>query len=324
MNRLPKFLAFAAFSAMGGNVAAQTMNKPLVIISPYAAGGPVDLLARVLAKDLGQRLHQNVIVETKAGAGAAIGANYVAKADPDGYTLLLATPAALIVTPAMAGAPYNGLRDFKFVGMVDDAADMLVVNPTLPVKNLRQLVAYAKAHPGMLNYGTAGVGTSPFIDGETFKQAAKIDIRHVPYKGATPALSDVVANHIQIGISNTSSVQPFVQGGQLRALAYAAKERAPSMPSVPTFGEQGLPEVVSSSWRVLAVPVATPDAVVNKLGEALRAVQADPEFVKQLTMQGSNVFMLDSAKAKAYIHQDSDRTFKLLGSLHLLKADQHE
>jgi tripartite-type tricarboxylate transporter receptor subunit TctC len=219
----------------------------------------------------------------------------------------------------MIEVPYDGVKDFQFIGMVDNSANMLVVNPAVKANNLKELIALAKARPGGLSYGTAGVGSSPYIDGEAFKLAAGIDMAHVPYKGAAPALTDLVAGHIQVGLSNTSAVQPYVQSGQLRALAYASNSRSRAMPGVPTFAEQGVPQVNSGSWRVLAAPAGTPKAVVDRLVQALAQVQSDPAFQKQLRDQGSDVFRLDPAKTTAYIRDDAARTTKLLATLGVLK-----
>jgi tripartite-type tricarboxylate transporter receptor subunit TctC len=294
-------------------------DRPITIVSPYEAGGPVDLLARLLAKGMGEKLGQAIIVQDKPGAGGAIGANFVAQAAPDGYTLLLATPAALLVTPAMVQVAYHGAQSFSYVGMVDNSFDVLVVNARSPIHDIEELVATAQAKPRSLNYGTAGIGTSPFMDGETFKQEAHIDVQHVPFKGAASALAAVMGDQTQIALSNTSAVLPFIKQGQLRALAYAAPRRSESLPEVPTFAEAGYPGVVSVSWRVLAAPAGTSADVLKKLGDALQAVQSEPEFQDLLKRQGSEVFRLAGPQAAAYVQKDAARTEQVLQTLGLTK-----
>ena len=320
-----RVLLCTALSVVATNAVGQTYPaRPVVLVSPYAAGGPVDQLARVIARNMSSRLNQPVLVENRVGAGASIGANYVAKAEPNGYTLLIGTPASQMITPAMILTPYNGVRDFAFIGMIDTAANVLVVNPKVPAKNLKELIALAKASPDLLSYGTAGVGTSPFMDGEGFKHDAGISMSHIPYKGAAPALNDLIAGVIQVGLSNVSAVLPFIKSGQLRALAYAAKSRASTLPDVPTFVEEGLPDVLSSSWRVLAAPAGTPPAVLDVLSKTLVAIQADPAFQKQLSAQGSDLFVMGPADTKAYMAVEAKRTLQLLGSLKLLAGGANE
>jgi tripartite-type tricarboxylate transporter receptor subunit TctC len=301
-------------AAMANATAAHAQNypnKPITLVNPYAAGGPVDALARMLARDMGDNLKQTIIVVNKAGAGASIGAGYVAHSEGDGYTLLLGTAAAHYITPGTVKTPYDGLKDFAFIGMVDNAANVLVVTPALPVHSLKELVALAKAEPGKLNYGSSGTGTSPHIGMEEFKMQEGINLIHVPYRGAAPAVIDLAEGQVQVGLINTSGILPFVRAGKLRALAFASTSRSKALPDVPTFTEAGVPGFVSGSWHSLAVPATTPLAVVNRLAQALSAVQASPEFQKELVLLGTDPFVLGPAKTSAYIDDEARRTLAM-------------
>ncbi|MFC4275696.1 Bug family tripartite tricarboxylate transporter substrate binding protein [Achromobacter aloeverae] len=287
-------------------------SHPLVLVNPYAVGGPADLLGRALAKELGEILGQSVIVENKPGGGASIGAAYVAKAAPDGYTLLLGTAAAHTVTPAATKVPYKGIDDFAFVGMVANVPNILTVHPSLPAQDLKAFIALARSEPGKLNYASAGMGSSPHIAAEMFKYYARIDLVHVPYKGAAPAANDLVAGTVPVGLLNISAVLPFIKSGRLRALAYANKERSPDLPHVPTFAESGLPDMVSGSWYSLAVPAGTPAAVVDKLAQALKRTQEQPEFKKILAAQNAIAMPQQKQQATEYIRTDGERLAELV------------
>ena len=312
MTFLRKLALFGASLALAATASAQDYpNKLINLINPYAVGGPVDSLARMLAKELGDNLKQTIIVQNKAGAGAAIGAAFVAHSEPDGYTLLMGTAAAHYITPGTTQTNYDGLADFKFIGMVDNAANVLVVNPKLNVHNLKDFIALAKSQPGKLNYSSSGIGTSPHIGMETFKLLAGIDLLHVPYRGAAPALIDLVDGHADAGLINISGVLPFVKSGQLRAIAYAAPTRSKSIPDVPTFGEAGLPGFTSGSWHSLAVPAATPQRIVDRLAKALVEVETSAEFQKVLSTLGTTPFILSPKETTAYISDEARRTLAM-------------
>ncbi|SAI72474.1 putattive exported protein [Bordetella ansorpii] len=287
-------------------------SRPITLVNPYAVGGPADLLGRALAKGLGDALGQPVIVENKAGGGASIGTGYVAKAAPDGYTLLIGTAAAHTVTPAATKVPYDGIADFEFVGMVANVPNVLTVHPSVPAHNLKEFIALAKSQPGKLNYVSAGLGSSPHIGGEMFKHAAGVDLVHVPYKGAAPAVNDMVAGTVPIGFLNISASLPFIKSGRLVALAYGGAKRSPDLPDVPTFAEAGLKGLEMGSWYSLAVPAKTPQPIVDKLAQALRKVQADPEFKKLLASQNAEVMPQMKTQATEYIREDGKRLAELV------------
>jgi tripartite-type tricarboxylate transporter receptor subunit TctC len=309
-------LAFMLAAYAAGAAAEDYPDHAMELINPYAAGGPVDLLARALAREFNTSLKQPIVVIDKTGAGAAIGATYVARAKPDGYTVLLGTAAAFFITPATSHTSY-GMGDFRYVGMIDNAANVLVVNPKLDVHTLKEFIALAKSEPGKLSYGSSGIGTSPHVGMEEFKMRAGIDLVHVPYRGAAPAVIDLIDGHVQAGLINLSGVLPYIKSGQLRAIAYASSERSALLPDVPTFAQAGLPDFTSGSWHALAVPAATPAAVVDRLAKALAQAQQSPEFRKSLDTLGTEAFPMSPAETTRYIGAEAQRTLALFKATHM-------
>lgn len=313
-----KLLGALALLAMAGGTSVPALaqdtypSRPITLVNPYAVGGPADLLGRALAKGLGDVLGQSVIVENKGGGGASIGAAYVAKAAPDGYTLLIGTAAAHTVTPAATKVPYDGIADFEFVGLVANVPNLLTVHPSVGAQNLKEFIALAKAEPGKMSYASAGLGSSPHIGGEMFKHAAGVNLVHVPYRGAAPAVNDLVAGTVPVGFLNISAGLPFVKTGRLRALAYGGSKRSPDLPDVPTFAEAGLPNLEMGSWYSLAVPAKTPPPVVERLVKALQAVQASPDFKKILLSQNAEIMPQMKGQATDYIRADGKRLNELV------------
>ena len=279
-------LAAALVLAASGAQAQSYPTKPIVLVNPYAAGGPADLVARSLAKELGTELGQQVVVENKAGGGATIGAAYVARAEADGYTLLFGTAAAHIVTPLIQPTPYDGIKDFTFIALAANQPNLLVVNPSVKANTAKELIELARSNPGKLNYGSSGTGTSPHLGGELIKQQARIEMAHIPYGGAAPAITDLVAGRLQVGVMNLSGELPYVKAGKLRALAYASKTRSPLLPDVPTVAEAGVPGYEASAWHGVLAPRGTPEPVVQTLREAIIKVLADPALKARLEQDG--------------------------------------
>jgi tripartite-type tricarboxylate transporter receptor subunit TctC len=302
-----------AFSAPSWAQAPAFPTHALTLINPYAVGGPADLLGRVLAKSLESQLGQTVVVENKSGAGASIGAAYVAKSAPDGYTLLMGTSAAHAVTPLTTKVPYDGIKDFKFIGLVANVPNLLAVHPSLNVNTYQEFVALMKSEPGKYSYATSGTGTSPHVGMELLKKQVGLDITHIPYRGAGPAAIDMVAGTVPIGMNNISVEQPFVASGKLKALAYASDKRTPLLPNVPTLTELGVP-LISGSWYSLAVPAGTPDAVVDKLARALAAAQEQPEFKAAANTQAAEILKLDRADTLKFVKNDEDMVKDLIKS----------
>jgi tripartite-type tricarboxylate transporter receptor subunit TctC len=292
---------------------AQTYpNKTITIVNPYAVGGPADQLARVLAKGMGEQLGQPVIVENKAGGGASIGAAYVAKAPNDGYTLLLGTSAAHVVTPAATSVPYDGIQDFDFIGIVANVPNMLTVHPSMKVNNLKEFIALTKSQPGKFSYVSAGLGSSPHIGMEMFKYKTGTFLVHIPYRGAAPASSDLVAGTVPVGMLNISGVQGFVKTNRLRALAYGGSKRSANFPDVPTFAEGGISNFISGSWYSLAAPAKTPAPVLERLTKALTAVLASSEFVNAATQQSAEIYNFTRAQTQEFVLTDAKNMQELI------------
>jgi tripartite-type tricarboxylate transporter receptor subunit TctC len=254
---------------------AQTQTypvKPIRMIVPFAAGGPADTMARLVAQRLSTGLGQSIVVDNRPGAGGTIGARAGAAAEPDGYTLIYGNTAAFVVGPAVyANVGYEPLRQFAPVALVAVSYNVLVVDPKLPAATVPALIAHAKANPGKINFASPGHGTPPHMVGELFKQRAGIDIVHVPYKGTAAALTDIMAGQVEMTFENPTVTVPLVQGGKLKALAVTGEARNPQIPSVPTMIESGLADFVSMSFTGLVVPAGTPPDIIKRLNAELRA-----------------------------------------------------
>ncbi|KRB11829.1 tripartite tricarboxylate transporter substrate binding protein [Achromobacter sp. Root170] len=304
----------------GASLAADAYpTQPITLVNPYAAGGPADVLGRALARELEKQLGKPVIVENKAGGGAAIGANFVARAKPDGYTLLLGTSAAHVVTPLMQRTTYDGIKDFAFVTIVANQPNMLVVRSSLPVSTLPELIALARKEPGKINYASAGPGSSPHLGGELYRQQAKVDIMHIPYSGAAPAINDLVGGQVDMAVLNLAASVQFIRSGKLKALAYANPKRSALFPDVPTLAEAGVIGAESASWYSLAAPKGTPQAVLEKLNKAVQAVNQSPEYRKLMDAQGVELWTLTPQEATQYVEKDQLAMRKLVDSAGLTK-----
>ncbi|MDH1521286.1 MULTISPECIES: Bug family tripartite tricarboxylate transporter substrate binding protein [Achromobacter] len=304
----------------GASLAADAYpTQPITLVNPYAAGGPADVLGRALARELEKQLGKPVIVENKAGGGAAIGANFVARAKPDGYTLLLGTSAAHVVTPLIQRTAYDGIKDFAFVTIVANQPNMLVVRSSLPVSTLPELIALARKEPGKINYASAGPGSSPHLGGELFRQQAKVDIMHIPYSGAAPAINDLVGGQVDMAVLNLAASVQFIRSGKLKALAYANPKRSALFPDVPTLAEAGVSGAESASWYSLAAPKGTPQAVLEKLNKAVQAVNQSPEYRKLMDAQGVELWTLTPQEATQYVEKDQLAMRKLVDSAGLTK-----
>ncbi|MGB8825301.1 MAG: tripartite tricarboxylate transporter substrate binding protein [Pseudolabrys sp.] len=246
-------------------------NRPIRIIVPTPAGGPVDVMARVLANALPPLLGQNVFVENKPGAGNTIGSRQAAVADPDGYTLMVSAASGLVMSPMIVRNAGYDASSFAPVVLVAETPQVLVINPQLSLKSVAELVAYAKDNPGKLNYSTGGIGTLPHLNAELFKSVSSTNILHVPYKGGGPSLMAVVAGEVQMTFDTVSTSLQLIQDGKLRPLAIVGPKRAPELPDVPAMPEVGFPAVTSGAWTALMAPRETPAAVIARLNAATNA-----------------------------------------------------
>jgi tripartite-type tricarboxylate transporter receptor subunit TctC len=246
-------------------------NRPIRVIVPTPAGGPVDVMARVLANALPAVLGQNVFIENKPGAGNTTGSRQAAAADPDGYTLMVSAASGLIMSPMIVKNAGYDASSFAPVALVAETPQVLVVNPQLPFKSVAELLAYARANPGKLNYSTGGIGTLPHLNAELFKSVSGTNILHVPYKGGGPSLTAVVAGEVQMTFDTVSTSLQLIQDGKLRALAIVGPKRAPELPDVPAMPEVGFPALTSGAWTALMAPHDTPPAIIARLNTATNA-----------------------------------------------------
>ncbi|WP_418910507.1 tripartite tricarboxylate transporter substrate binding protein [Achromobacter xylosoxidans] len=315
---LRSLLAAVALSIGAASAAAAYPDRPVVLVNPYAAGGPADVVARSLARALEKRLGQQVVVENKPGGGASIGTGFVARAKPDGYTLLLGTSAGHVVTPLMQKTVYDGVKGFAFCSVVAVQPIMLVVNPSRGIRSVPELIARAKAEPGKWSYGSAGVGGATHLGAELFQQVAGVQLNHIPYAGASPAVNDVVGGQTDLAMLNLSASLPFIRQGRLLALAYASDKRSPLLPDVPTLAEAGVAGADAATWYSLAAPAGTPADIVRTLSDAVRAVNDDPDYRRVMQEQAIALMALSPREADAYVAKDLADMRRLLGTLGLL------
>ncbi|HEY5292310.1 MAG TPA: tripartite tricarboxylate transporter substrate binding protein [Burkholderiales bacterium] len=290
MNNLKRFLSLivVALSCAAFPALAEYPDKPVKIIVPYPPGGTTDILARVIAQRLSERLKQSFVVENRGGASGAIGTQAVAKSPADGYTLCMGTIGTHGINSALfKNLPYDAVKDFAPITIVGITPNVLTVHPSVPAKNLQELLALARAKPGTLNFGSTSPGGSPHMAGELFKTMANIDIAHIPYKGAGPMLIDLVGGQIQMGFDNMPSSIGHIRSGKLRAIAVTTTKRWPGAPDVPTMAESGLPGYEVSAWFGLLAPAGTPRPVVDLLYKNISDILKQPDMVKQLFELGA-------------------------------------
>ncbi len=309
-------LGFAALlPAATAHAQSDYPNRTVKIIVPFAAGGSTDVLARLTAQTLSKALGQSFIVENRPGASGNIGADAVAKAAPDGHTLLFTTT-NLTLNPAVTkNLPHDAVRDFTPVTMVSFAPMMLVTRPDFGGKSLKDLVEYVKANPGKTNFSSSGKGGAPHLAGEMLKMSAGLDMVHVPYNGAAPALTDVVAGQVQMTFTTYISAKGLLDGGRVKAVAVASASRLPVLPDVPTFTESGFRDIEIGTMFGLLAPARTPPAIVQKLYSAILAASKSEDFRQQILSQGGAVVVNDPQTYARYIADDVDKWKKLIARI---------
>ena len=287
---------------------AFAQDRTLRIQVPFAPGGGTDILTRIIAPRLAERLGQSVIVENRPGAGGAIAARYTAAAAPDGQTVMMGTISEIAINPNVnPKIGYDIWKDFALIGSVAYTPMTVVVHPSVPAQSVKDLIALAHSKPGSLNYGSAGTGSGAHMGAELFRYLTKADIAHVPYKGVGPAVADTVAGQVQMTFTTVPSVVNFVRSGQLRSLGVASAQRAPQMPDVPTFIEAGVPEYLMDYWYCLVAPAATPKDLQARLNTAVRDVMRNPEVAASLDKMGLLPLTMTAEEFAAYVRKENER-----------------
>jgi tripartite-type tricarboxylate transporter receptor subunit TctC len=302
----------AVLSSVSRNASAQSYpSRPVRIVVGFAAGGGADLAGRLIAQWLSERLGQQFVVENRPGAGANIAMDAVAKAAPDGYTLLLVSPGAAINATLYEKLPYNFVRDFTPISGFLRVPNIMVLNPTVPVKSVADFIAYAKANPGKVNMASAGSGSSVHVSGELFKMMAGVDLTHVPYRGAGPMLSDLLGGQVQVAFPDIGSSIEHVKSGKLRAIAITAANRSEALPAVPTVSEF-VPGYEASNWWGIAAPKSSPTDIVAKLNNELNAAVADPKIKARFADLGGVSLAGSPADFAKLIADETDKWGKVI------------
>jgi len=287
-------------------------SKPIHLIVPFPPGGPNDIIARVVGQRMSDILKQTIVIENRSGQGGVIGTDAVAKAQPDGYTIGIVSAGALAISPSMEKVPYVTLRDLQPITLVAKVPEMLVVATSVPAHNMKELVALAKAQPGKLNFASSGPGSLPQLAGELFKITAKIDIVHVPYRGAAPAVNDLLGQQVQMVFLDLPILLPQIKAGKLRPIAVGAPQRVPSAPDVPTTAEVGMPGLLTENWYGMIAPAKTPPQVVAALNKAAVEAMKDPGVVSKLSSQGAILSGDTPEEFRAYIDSETKKWAKVI------------
>lgn len=310
------FLRFLLLSgSIGVSASAQAQEFPthfLRLIVPFAAGGPVDIIGRIAAKELGDELGQNVIVENRPGGSGSLGTEQAIKAAPDGYTLLLGSTSTISILPAFQKVQYNPDRDLLPLGLVATGVHIFVVNPQVPVNNVKELIAYAKAQPAPLAAGSGGNGTPDDLALHLFERETGVKLQHIQYRGTGPAVLDVVAGHVPLVAADVSAVAGFIKSGQLKALGIASPQRSVLAPQIPTMEEQGLTGIQSGGWFGLFAPAGTPPAVVKYLSDKLEIAMKRPEARDRVFKAGVTPLALNASEATARVKKETEKWGQLI------------
>ncbi len=287
-------------------------SRPIRLIVPFPAGGPNDIIARVVGQKMSEILKQTVVIENKSGQGGVLGTDFVAKSAPDGYTIGVVSAGALAISPSMEKVAYNTATDLQPITLVAKVPEMLVVTPSLPVSDLKELVAYAKENPKKLNFASSGPGSLPQLAGELLKVTGKIDIVHVPYRGAAPAVNDLLGGQVQMAFFDLPVLLPHVRAGKLKPIAIAAPERTPSAGNVPTTTESGMPQLQAENWYGMVAAAKTPADVVAILNRAAVEALKDPDVVSKLSTQGAIVVGDTPEQFRSFIGSETEKWAKVI------------
>jgi tripartite-type tricarboxylate transporter receptor subunit TctC len=311
---LPHWVICGALALAGSATAAAQdyPNRPIRYIVPQAPGGSSDTLARMITQRVADGLGQPLIVDNRPGATGIIGAEVVAKANPDGHTLLQAATSHATNPAMQAKLPYDSVRDFAPISLLSQQPNIWIVNPSLPVKNMKELIAYVKGKPGQLNFGSSGTGGSQHLAGELLKSMAGIDMLHIPYKGSPPALLDLLAGRIPIMSSTMPPVLPHLRSGKVRALAVTSAKRSPALPELPTVAESAVPGYEAIAWQGLLAPAGTPRAVVSRIQSEFARVLKQPEITARLAEQGYETVASTPEWFAAYIKTEIAKWSKVI------------
>ena len=315
MKKLVKAIIAGAALALAPTLAAAQAwpAKPIKFIVPYPPGGTSDILARAVGQKLQEKWGQPVVVENKPGATGNIGADFVAKSPPDGYTMLVADIGSLAIAPSVVqGLPFEPVKDFAPVVMVAYSPHLLVVHPSVPAKDAKELIALAKAKPDSLNFAVSGLGGANHLAGIEFEQRAKIKWAYIPYKGGAQALTDMVGGQAQVMFNGMLATYPFVKDGKLKALAISSAKRFPAVPDIPTVAESGMPGFETGSYQGIVAPASTPAAIVKKMHDTVMEVLATPDMKDRLDKAGAEIRPMSSEQFGTFIRTERDKWAKVV------------
>jgi tripartite-type tricarboxylate transporter receptor subunit TctC len=300
MRKSTTLLAAGLLLALVSGAAAEYPDRPVRLIIPFPPGGSNDVVGRLVANQLSEKLGHKVFVDNRGGAGGVLGTEAVASAAPDGYTLLIIS-IAHAVNPALYKLNYDPIKSFAPISIMATGPNVLAVNPKLPVTNVQELLALAKAKPGELDYASAGVGSFQHLGAELFKLVAGVNLQHVPYKGGGPAMADVIAGHVKVMFSSLVQTTPFIQSGQLRALGVGGAKRNPVLPNVPTIQEAGVPGYVADNWWGIVAPAGTPQPIIDRLYKDIQEALKSPELTAAFAREGAEAVTMSTAEFTSYI-----------------------
>jgi tripartite-type tricarboxylate transporter receptor subunit TctC len=287
-------------------------NKSIRLIVPFPAGGPNDIIARVVGQRMSELAKQPVVIENRGGQGGVLGTDAVAKAAPDGYTIAISSAGALAISPSMEKVAYDTRKDLQAITLVATVPEMLVVATNVPVKDMRELIALAKAQPGKLNFASTGPGSLTQLAGELFKLKAGIDIVHVPYRGAAPAVNDLLGQQVQMAFLDLPALLPQIKAGKLRAIAIGSPQRAPTAMEVPTTAEAGLPGLLAENWYGMVAPAGTPPAIVAALNKIATEAMRDPAVKEKLASQGAELIGDTPEHFRGFIDAETEKWAKVI------------